>query len=213
MSDPLIKICGLSTQETLQAAADAGASHVGLNFYPPSPRYVAPDLARELAEATPSTLTKVGVFVDPDDALLEDAVSAGGLDAIQLHGKESPARLGEVKARFGLPVWKVISVENAGDIAKADSYAPVADLILFDTKTPKGTLPGGMGLGFDWSLLDAFDKSVLWGLAGGLTPDNVAEAIRATGTPLVDTSSGVESAPGIKDVDKIAAFCKAARSA
>ncbi|EAQ30475.1 N-(5'-phosphoribosyl) anthranilate isomerase [Erythrobacter sp. NAP1] len=205
-----IKICGLSTPETIAASADAGASHIGFNFYPPSPRSVAPELASELAAITPRSLLKVGVFVNPDDTLLNEAVRHGALDAIQLHGKETPARVQEVKASFGLPVWKVLSVETDEDIAAADAYSSVADLILFDTKTPKGALPGGMGMGFDWSLLDAFDKSIPWGLAGGLNSENVADAIRATGAPLVDTSSGVESAPGVKDVDRIAAFCKAA---
>ncbi len=205
-----IKICGLSTPETIVAAASAGASHIGFNFYPPSPRYVTPQRAGEIAAAAPSTLVKVGVFVNPDDTLLDEAVREGRLDAIQLHGKETPGRVADVKRRFDLPVWKVLSVETAEDIAKAKDFSEIADLILFDTKTPAGTLPGGMGLGFDWSLLDGFDKSTPWGLAGGLKPDNVAAAIRATGAPLVDTSSGVETASGVKDVDRIAAFCNAA---
>lgn len=205
------KICGLATPETITAAADAGASHVGFNFYAPSPRYIPPTQAGELASTTPETLVKVGVFVNPDDALLDEAVRMGRLDAIQLHGQENASRVVAVKQRFQLPVWKVLSVENSADISIAQNYAAVADLVLFDTKTPKDTLPGGMGLGFDWSLLEAFDRTIPWGLAGGLTPDNVADAIRVTGAPLVDTSSGVESKAGIKDVDKIAAFCKAAR--
>jgi phosphoribosylanthranilate isomerase len=207
-----IKICGLSTPGTIAAAAEAGASHVGLNFYPPSPRFVPPDRAGELARATPASLEKVGVFVDPDEALLEEAMRSGALDAIQLHGKESPERVAQVKARFGLPVWKVLSIATAEDVARARLYDPVADFLLFDTKTPAGQLPGGMGMGFDWSLLDAYDGPLPWGLAGGLTAHNVAEAIRTTGAGLVDTSSGVESAAGVKDVDKIAAFCKAART-
>lgn len=206
-----IKICGLSTRETVLAAVAAGASHVGLNFYPPSPRFVSPDQARELAEAT-GTLTKVGVFVNPDDAFLDEHLAPARLDAIQLHGKESPERVAEVKARFGLPVCKVLSVETAADIARASDYGH-ADFLLFDTKTPSGALPGGMGLGFDWSLLDAYDGALPWGLAGGLGPDNVAEAIRETGASLVDVSSGVESAPGVKDEGLITAFCKAALGA
>ncbi|AWW75050.1 N-(5'-phosphoribosyl)anthranilate isomerase [Erythrobacter sp. KY5] len=205
-----IKICGISTAEAVLAAAHAGASHLGFNFYPPSPRFVSPDRAAELAAITPASVKKVGVFVNAEDAFLAEAVTKSALDTIQLHGKEAPDRVAEVKARFGLPVWKVLSVETANDIDAASAYAEVADLILFDTKTPKGALPGGMGMGFDWSLLDGFDKSVTWGLAGGLTPENVADAIRATGAPLVDTASGVEAAPGVKDVDRIAAFCKAA---
>lgn len=213
-----IKICGLTTQATIAAAADAGATHIGLNFYPPSPRYVDEHLAAKLAATAPLNLIKVGVFVNPDDDFLGANVLAGKLDAIQLHGKEDAARIAQIKARLGLPVWKVLSVETAADVAHADAFADVADFLLFDAKTPKdAALPGGMGVGFDWSLLDAYKGALKWGLAGGLTPNNVAEAIRATGTALVDTASGVESAPpakpGIKDVDKIAAFCKAALQA
>ena len=207
-----IKICGLSTPATIAASADAGASHIGFNFYPPSPRFVSSHQAEKLAAATPASLTKVGVFVNPDFDFLAECAAAGRLDAIQLHGKEDGLELEAIRARFGLPVWKVLSVETAEDVARAGEYQN-ADFLLFDTKTPKGaSLPGGMGLGFDWSLLEAYDGALPWGLAGGLTPDNVAEAIRSTGASLVDTSSGVESAPGMKDVDKIAAFCKAALS-
>ena len=142
---------------------------------------------------------------------LEREYRAAKLQAVQLHGRESPQRAAELRARFGVPVGKVIAVASATDIARADAYAGGADLILFDAKTPKGTLPGGMGLVFDWALLSAYRGALPWGLAGGLSIDNVAEAVRVTGAPLVDTSSGVESAPGVKDVDKIAAFCKAAR--
>lgn len=210
MTTRQIKICGLSTPATIAACAEAGATHIGLNFYPPSPRYVSAHQAEKLSKATPASLSKVGVFVSPDLAFLDECVEAGKLDAIQLHGREDAARIDEIKSRFGLPVWKVLSVETAADVARAGDYAN-ADFLLFDAKTPKGAnLPGGMGLGFDWSLLEAYDGTVPWGLAGGLNPDNVAEAIRATGTALVDTASGVESQPGIKDVDKIAAFCKAA---
>lgn len=208
-----IKICGLSTPETVSAAIAAGASHIGLNFYPPSPRFVSEDLVAQLAAIAGDHVLKVGVFVDPDNAFLGDHVKAGAMDAIQLHGKETPDRVRDVKARFGLPVWKILSVETAEDVAGASDYEDVADFLLFDTKTPKGTLPGGMGLGFDWSLLEHYDGALPWGLAGGLTPDNVADAIRKTGAALVDTSSGVETAPGVKDVDLIAAFCKAAREA
>jgi len=206
-----IKICGLSTPKTIAAAADAGATHIGLNFYPPSPRYVDTHLATKLTASAPKGLTKVGVFVDPNDGFLEESVEAGELDAIQLHGNEGAARISQLKMRFGLPVWKVWSVSTASDVARANEFADAADFLLFDAKTPKDAkLPGGMGVGFDWSLLEAYTGSLQWGLAGGLTPHNVAEAIRATGAALVDTASGVESAPGIKDVDKITAFCKAA---
>ncbi|WP_394728090.1 phosphoribosylanthranilate isomerase [Altererythrobacter sp. GH1-8] len=209
----LIKICGLSTPETLSAAIEAAATHIGLNFYPPSPRYVSPAKAAELAQIAGDAIAKVGVFVDADDDFLIEHLSAGSLDIIQLHGKETPDRVRQVKARYSLPVWKVLSVETADDVARASAYADIADFLLFDTKTPAGALPGGMGLGFDWSLLEAYDSVLPWGLAGGLTPENVAEAIRLTATSLVDTSSGVETAPGIKDVDLIARFCKAALEA
>ena len=205
-----IKICGLSTPATIAASAEAGATHIGFNFYPPSPRFVSTHQAEKLSEATPPSLLKVGVFVNPDFDFLAECAAAGRLDAIQLHGKEDALFLESVRTRFGLPVWKVLSVETAEDVALAGEFQN-ADFLLFDTKTPKGSaLPGGMGLGFDWSLLEAYDGSVPWGLAGGLKPENVADAIRSTGTFLVDTSSGVESAPGMKDVNKIAAFCKAA---
>ncbi|PKP65116.1 MAG: phosphoribosylanthranilate isomerase [Alphaproteobacteria bacterium HGW-Alphaproteobacteria-7] len=207
-----IKICGVSTPEALSACIAARADWCGLNFYAPSPRYVTGTQAARLAEVSGTAIRRAGVFVDADDAAIGDAVSAGKLDAIQLHGDETPERAAAVRARFGLPVWKVLCVASVDDIARADRYAGTADFILFDAKTPKGAMPGGMGLVFDWSLLRQYKGALPWGLAGGLTPANVAEAVRLTGAPLVDTSSGVESAPGIKDVDRIAAFCKAARN-
>jgi phosphoribosylanthranilate isomerase len=212
MAGTLVKICGISTPETLAACIAARAEWVGFNFFPPSPRFLASAAAARLAAQAEGAIRKAGVFVDADDAALAEAVAAGRLDAIQLHGHESPDRTAQVKARFGLPVWKVLSVASAEDIARADAYAGAADFLLFDAKTPKGELPGGMGLAFDWSLLAAYRGPLAWGLAGGLTAANVAEAIRRTGALLVDTSSGVERSPGIKDVDKIAAFCKAARN-
>ncbi|QKG71832.1 phosphoribosylanthranilate isomerase [Erythrobacter mangrovi] len=212
MAGSRIKICGISTLETLEAAILARADYVGLNFYPPSPRHVPAARAAELAGQSQSRIARVGVFVDADDALLGEAIEAGRLDAIQLHGNESPQRAAQLRNRFGLPVWKVLSVASAADIQRAGDYAAAVDFILFDAKTPKGAaLPGGMGLRFDWTLLQAYRGALPWGLAGGLTPDNVGDAVRLTNAPLVDTSSGVESAPGLKDVDKIAAFCKAAR--
>jgi len=209
MPPPLIKICGLNTPDSLDAAIRARAEYAGLNFFPPSPRYVTPVQASALAARAAGRIATVGVFVDPDNALLCDTVNAAKLYAIQLHGSESPERAAQVKAQFRVPVWKVLSVTNAADVKRADAYRDSADFILFDAKTPKGALPGGMGLTFDWSLLAAYRGPLPWGLAGGLTSDNVIEAVRQTGAPLVDTSSGVESAPGVKDVDKIAAFCKA----
>jgi phosphoribosylanthranilate isomerase len=208
-----IKICGLTTPETLEAAITAGASHVGLNFYAPSPRFASLAVAAQLGERAAGRAIRVGVYVDPDDALLAETVAAARLDAIQLHGAETPERTAQVRRQFGLPVWKVLSVSSADDVAKAARYSDVADFLLFDAKTPKGTLPGGMGLKFDWSLLAAYRGPLPWGLAGGLTPDNVAEAVRLTRAPLVDTSSGVESAPGVKDVERIVAFCRAVQNA
>ena len=211
MSGPSIKICGTNTPAALDAAIKARADYVGLVFYPPSPRRLSLPQAADLAARAAGRIGKVGLLVDASDAAIAEAVSAGKLQALQLHGSETPQRAAELRARYALPVWRVIAVASASDIARADAFAGAADLILFDAKTPKGALPGGMGLVFDWVLLKAYRGALPWGLAGGLTADNVAEAVRLTGAPLVDTSSGVESAPGVKDVDKIAAFCKAAR--
>lgn len=211
MSKPAIKICGVTTPAALDAAIAARAEHVGFNFYPPSPRFLSAADAAQLGPRAAGRIGKVGVFVDADDAAIAEAIAAAGLDALQLHGSETPARAAQIGMQFGLPVWKALAVASRDDVARADVYAGAADLVLFDAKTPKGAaLTGGMGLSFDWSLVAGWKGPIAWGLAGGLTPDNVAEAARLTGAPLVDTSSGVESAPGIKDVDKIAAFCKAA---
>lgn len=212
MTGPAIKICGISTAQALDAAIGARADHAGFVFFPRSPRNVSMQEAAALGSRAEGRIGRVGLFVDPDDTLLAEAMSAGRLDAIQLHGSETPERAAQVRARFGKPVWKALPVASRDDIARAEAYAGAADLILFDAKTPKGALPGGMGLAFDWSLLADWKGPVAWGLAGGLSAQNVAEAIRTTGAPLVDTSSGVESAPGVKDVDKIAAFAYAARN-
>lgn len=206
-----IKICGIDRAEALEAAIAAGASHVGLVFFPPSPRFLKPAPAAALASQAKGRTIRVGLFVDPDDATLAEGVGSG-LDAIQLHGEESPARVAEVKGRFGLPVWKVLPIATSGDVVRADAYHGAADFLLFDAKTPKGALPGGMGLRFDWSLLAAYRGPTPWGLAGGLNPGNVADAVSRTGAPLVDVSSGVERAPGVKDVARIAAFCAAVRA-
>lgn len=214
MSATRIKICGLTQPDTLEAAIRARVDFAGFNFFPPSPRYLPLSEARELGARAEARIGRVGVFVDADDGAVAEAVAAAGLDAIQLHGTETPERAAQVKARFGLPVWKVVSVASAVDVARADSYAGAADFILFDAKTPKGAaLPGGLGLAFDWSLVAGWKGPLPWGLAGGLNPENVAEAIRLAGAPMVDTSSGVESAPGVKDAGRIAAFCAAVRSA
>lgn len=212
MPAPRIKLCGLTDAPALDAAIAARADYAGFNFFPPSPRFLSPAKAGDLAARAEGRIARVGVFVDADDAALGDAVTAARLDAIQLHGRESPQRAAELRARFGLPVWRVIGVAKGEDIAKAASYAGAADFILFDAKTPKGTLPGGMGLAFDWTLLSGLQLALPWGLAGGLTSANVAEAVRITSAPLIDAASGIESAPGVKDPALIAAFCAAARS-
>jgi phosphoribosylanthranilate isomerase len=212
MPGPAIKICGISTPEALDAAIKSRAEYTGLVFFPPSPRHVSAADAARLAERSGERIRRVGLFVDAADAAIAEAVQAGRLDALQLHGKETPERAAQLRARFERPVWKALSITSADDVARASAYVGAADLILFDAKTPSGTLPGGMGLSFDWSLVANWKGPLPWGLAGGLTPANVAEAVRLTGAPLVDTSSGVESAPGAKDSNKIAAFCAAARA-
>lgn len=212
MPAPLIKLCGLTDGTAFDAAIAARADYAGFNFYRPSPRFLGLDKAAELGARAAGRIGRVGVFVDADDTAIAEAVAAARLDAIQLHGSETPQRAAELRSRFGLPVWRVVGVAKAQDIAKAADYAGAADFILFDAKTPKGTLPGGMGLAFDWSLLANLKLALPWGLAGGLNPGNVAEAARLTGAPLVDAASGIETAPGVKDPALIAAFCLAARS-
>jgi phosphoribosylanthranilate isomerase len=199
------KICGLSTPETLAAAIAGGASHVGFVFFPPSPRNLDFGQARALAAQVPGHVGKVGVFVDPDDAVLEAALPS--IDAVQLH-KVTPARAAAIRAR--VPVWVAIAVKTRADLNATAAFDGAADRILYDAKTPDGAvLPGGMGLRFDWKLLEGFRHPLPWALSGGLDPANVREAAQTTGAQLVDVSSGVESAPGVKDVDKIAAFLKA----
>ncbi len=203
------KICGITTADTLDAAAAGGASHVGFNFFPPSPRHVDADRANALAGRMPDHVRRVGVFVDPDDALVEVAVAAGRLDVLQLH-KAAPARIADLARRTGLECWAVVAVKTRADLDRARDFAGAASRILYDAKTPDdASLPGGMGLRFDWSLLDGFRHPLPWALSGGLDAGNVGEAIRRTGAPLVDACSGVETAPGVKDVDKIATFLKA----
>lgn len=211
MPAPRIKLCGLTDSSALDAAIAARADYAGFNFYPPSPRFLTPAKAAELGARADGRIGRVGVFVDAEDAAIADAVAAARLDAIQLHGSETPQRAAELRAAFGLPVWRVIGVTKGEDVAKAATYTGAADFILFDAKTPKGTLPGGMGLAFDWTLLAGLKIALPWGLAGGLSAANVAEAVRITGAPLVDAASGIESAPGVKDPALIAAFCAAAR--
>lgn len=206
-----VKICGLSTQEGLQAVADTGAAYVGFVFFPKSPRNVSIEQARELALATPVGLAKVALVVDADNAFLDAITDAVPLDMLQLHGHESPERVLEIKARYGLPVMKAVGISDASDVPNIDLYNAVADQILIDAKPPKSaTLPGGNGLSFDWTLIAKRRWPKPWMLAGGLTPDNVAEAIALTGAIQVDVSSGVEAGVGIKDNAKIAAFVAAA---
>ncbi len=217
MPTPAIKICGLTTAPALEATIAARATHAGFVFFAKSPRNLPLADAPALAERARGRIQRVGLFVDADDAAIAEAITAAELDALQLHGEESPQRAGQLRAQFALPVWKAIPVASAGDIARANAYAGAVDLILFDAKTPKGTLPGGMGLAFDWTLLSGWKGAAGfpqgWGLAGGLNPENVAQAARTTGAPLLDCSSGVERAPGVKDAALIARFCEAARAA
>lgn len=208
-----IKICGIRDARALDTAIAAHADYAGFVFFPPSPRAVTPREAAELAARADGRIGKVGLFVNATDEELAEAVAAGKLDAVQLHGQETPNRAAAIRSRFGVPVWKALSIASAADISRASEYRDAADLILFDAKTPKGTLPGGMGVRFDWGLLAGYHGASEWGLAGGIDAANVAEAIASTGAPLVDVSSGVESEPGVKDADKIAAFCRAVRAA
>ena len=206
-----VKICGLRTAAEVAQAAAAGAAYVGLVFFPRSPRNVNLDQARAAAAAAPLGLCKVALTVDADDATLDAILDAVPIDMLQLHGHESPARVAEVKARFGLPVMKAVGVAEPGDLAAVQEYSLVADQILVDAKAPKdAALPGGNGLAFDWRLVAQRRWLRPWMLAGGLTPDNVAEAVRLTNARQVDVSSGVESAPGVKDPAKVSAFVAAA---
>jgi len=202
------KICGLSTAETVDAAIAGGAAWLGFVFFPKSPRDVSPEQAASLIARAPDRVGKAAVLVDADDALIARVLQAGAT-ALQLHGDETPERAAAFK-RHGVEVWKAVPVRTRADLDIARRFRGVADRILYDAKTPKGTLPGGMGLRFDWKLLDGFDHPLPWALSGGIDAGNLAEAAGMTGARMVDTSSGVESAPGVKDVDKIAAFLQAA---
>ena len=212
MPSPAIKICGLTTPDTLEAAIAARAEWFGLMFVEKSPRFASPEVAAELGRRAEDRIGRIGVFLDAGDAAIAEAVAAGQLDVLQLHGSETPARCAELHSRHGLPVWKVMSVAARADLDHAEAYAGAADLVLLDAKTPKGSLPGGLGLAFDWDLLAGWQAPLPWGLAGGLSPANVAEAVRRTGAPLIDASSGLEAEPGIKEPALIAAFCAAART-
>jgi len=202
------KLCGLSTVETVDAAIAGGAAWLGFVFFPKSPRDILPEQAASLIARAPVGVGKAAVLVDPDDELIARVLQAG-VTVLQLHGDESPERLAALK-RHGAELWKAVPVRIRTDLDAARRYRGVADRILYDAKTPKGTLPGGMGLRFDWKLLEGFDHPLPWALSGGLDAGNLSEAVGITGARLVDTSSGVESGPGVKDVDKIAAFLQAA---
>ena len=210
------KICGIKTAETAQAVADAGASHIGFNFYPPSPRSLTIAQGRSLAPYVPKGLIRVGVFVDPIDTLVGDAIKAMDLDMIQLHGSESVARVDAVKVLFNKPVIKAIPVADFKDLESSWQYRNHADCILFDAKPPKPApgetqLPGGTGKTFDWSLLSLVPPDMDWCLSGGLNPGNVAQAITETNCRFVDVSSGVEDEPGVKSPTKIDAFMAAVK--
>ena len=209
----IVKICGLSTRETLDAALAAGADMVGFVFFPPSPRHVGLDLARQLGKQAKGHASKVALSVDADDALLENSIDALQPQILQLHGHESVARIRDIKQKFGLPVMKAMAVATKADLAALPGYAAVCHRILFDAKPPKdATRPGGLGEPFDWHLLERLDLKLPFMVSGGLDAGNVAEALRITRAGGVDISSGVESAPGIKDPEMIRDFIRAARA-
>jgi phosphoribosylanthranilate isomerase len=204
-----IKICGLKDETTVDAAAKSGATHIGLNLYAKSPRYVPMEKAAALRMRAPASLKVVLLLVNAEPGLTAKALEVIKPDIVQFHGSESAQWLRVLKSAVDIEIWKAFGVRDSTSLKNADEYVDAADLILFDA--PAQALPGGTGMRFDWSLLAEHKHRLPWGLAGGLTPDNVREALRQTRAQLVDTSSGVESAPGIKDVDKIAAFCQAVR--
>jgi phosphoribosylanthranilate isomerase len=209
----IVKICGLSTRETLDVALDAGADMVGFVFFPPSPRHLGLGAARELGKQTKRRALKVALTVDADDTTLAAIVEALQPDTLQLHGSETVARLRDIKQKFGRPVMKAIAVETPADLASLPSYAAVADRILFDARAPKdATRPGGLGAVFDWHVLEKLDLELPFMVSGGLDAGNVAEAVRLTRAGGVDVSSGVERAPGVKDPEMIRAFIRAARA-
>ncbi len=204
-----IKICGLKSDSSVDAAAKSGASHIGLVHYEKSPRHVTLEQAASLRMRAPATLKVVLLLVNAEPGLTAKAIEIIKPDVVQFHGSESPQWLRLLKSAVDIEIWKAFGVRDAASLKNADQYVDAADMILFDA--PAQALPGGTGTRFDWSVLTEYKHKLPWGLAGGLNPENVKEALRLTRAQLVDTSSGVESAPGIKDVDKIAAFCQAVR--
>ena len=211
---PDIKICGLKTPEAVERAVARGASHIGFIFFAKSPRNIEPDLAGQLADAVRGRAKIVAVTVDADPDDLDEIVALLRPDILQLHGKESPERVLEVRAMYGLPVMKAFSVREAADLERIDPYIGIVERFLFDAKPPVGSeLPGGNGVSFDWRLMQSLDASVDYMLSGGLNKDNVGEALRVTRAPGLDVSSGVESAPGVKDLAMIDAFFDAVSEA
>lgn len=208
------KICGLASEEAVAAAVEGGAAYLGFVFYPPSPRAVTPARAAALCAAVPAGVRRVGLFVDADDDAIGAALETAPLDLLQFHGRESPARVAAVKARFGRPVIKAIAIAAAEDVPAASRYEDAADLLLFDAKPPRrgDALPGGNGLAFDWRLIAGRAWRLPWMLSGGLTAALLAEAVRVSGARAVDVSSGVERRPGNKDPEKIREFLAVARS-
>ncbi len=211
MPQTRVKICGLKTRESVTAAVDAGAAYLGFNFVPRSKRFVDIETARDLAADVKPGVAKVGLVLDADNETLDAINARVPLDMIQLHGEETPERVTEVRARYGLPVMKAIGIAGKSDLEKLEAFATVADQLLVDAKPPSAAdLPGGTGLSFDWRLIANRRWPVPWMLAGGLTSENVAKAIALTGAKQVDVASGVESAPGVKDAEMIRAFIAAA---
>ncbi|TIQ48628.1 phosphoribosylanthranilate isomerase [Mesorhizobium sp.] len=209
-----IKICGLKTDAAMAAALAGGASHVGFIFFAKSPRYVDPAEAGRLREAATGKAKAVAVTVDANDAFLDEIVAKMRPDMLQLHGAETPARVAELKARYRLPVMKVLSVSEAADLDRLKPYIGIADRIIFDAKPPKGSqLPGGNGVAFDWHILAGLDASLDYMLSGGLNAANIGDALRLANPPAIDISSGVESAPGVKDPVLIEQFFRAVRAA
>ena len=208
---PRVKICGLTRPQDVEAVVRAGASYAGFVFFARSPRNLSPAAARDLALGLPPGIAKVALVVDADDATLDAIVAAVPLDMLQLHGRESPERVAMLRARHGLPVMKAVGIAGAEDLPRLADYGRVADQLLVDARAPEGaSLPGGNGIAFDWRLIAGRRWPVPWMLAGGLTPENVRLAIELTGARQVDVSSGVETAPGVKDAELIAAFVRAA---
>lgn len=210
-----VKICGVTTPESAAAVSKAGARLIGLNFYPKSPRALTPEQAARIASAIAPGVVRVGLFVDPEDSQIESVLKAVPLDMLQLHGEETPERVAALKARFELPVMKVLKIARKEDLAQVTAYSGAADRFLFDARPPKDrkdALPGGNAVAFDWRILAGQRFAKPWMLAGGLKPENLRQAVEISGARAVDTASGVESAPGVKDPERIRAFMAAAQA-